>query len=58
LTVTASGDSRPGDIPVYLSDCTKLYGLTDWRPKRDARSVLADIHTWVLANEAAIASAL
>jgi CDP-paratose 2-epimerase len=58
LEVTASGDTRPGDIPVYLSDCTHLFSLTDWRPKRDARTVLADIHTWVLGNEAAILAAL
>jgi CDP-paratose 2-epimerase len=58
LEVTASGGSRPGDIPVYISDCSKLFELTSWRPTRDARSVLADIHTWVLGNEAAIAAAL
>jgi CDP-paratose 2-epimerase len=58
LAVIASGDSRPGDIPVYISDCTKLFSLTDWRPKHDARSILTDIHSWVLGNEAAITSAL
>jgi len=58
LSVSASGDSRPGDIPVYISDCSKLFELTSWRPAHGARSVLADIHGWVLANEAAIASAL
>jgi CDP-paratose 2-epimerase len=58
VEVLASGDTRPGDIPVYLSDCSHLYALTDWRPRRDARTVLADIHTWVRGNEAAILAAL
>jgi CDP-paratose 2-epimerase len=58
VEVSVSGDSRPGDIPVYISDCSKLFGLTSWRPARDARAVLADIHTWVISNEAAIAAAL
>jgi CDP-paratose 2-epimerase len=58
LDVTNSGASRPGDIPVYISDCSKLFSLTSWRPERDARTVLTDIHTWVLGNEAAIAAAL
>lgn len=58
LDVTASADSRPGDVPVYLSDCSKLYSLTDWRPRRDARTILQDIHDWVAANEAALATAL
>jgi CDP-paratose 2-epimerase len=58
LDVGASGDSRPGDIPVYLSDCSRLFSLTSWRPQYDARSILAEIHGWVLNNEAAIAAAL
>jgi CDP-paratose 2-epimerase len=58
IEVVASGDSRAGDIPVYLSDCSKLFSLTDWRPNHDARSVLSDIHMWTLENETAIATAL
>jgi CDP-paratose 2-epimerase len=58
LDVVASGDTRPGDIPVYLSDCSELYSMTSWRPQHDARSVLSDIYSWVLGNEAAIAAAL
>jgi CDP-paratose 2-epimerase len=58
LSVECSAESRPGDIPVYISDCSRLFSLTDWRPRRDARAVLVDIHAWVLANESALASAL
>jgi CDP-paratose 2-epimerase len=58
LEVERSGETRPGDIPVYISDCAKLFGLTDWRPKRDAREVLVDIQSWVVENETAIAAAL
>jgi CDP-paratose 2-epimerase len=58
LDVVASCDSRPGDIPVYISDCTALYSRTSWRPQHDARSVLVDIHSWVLDNEAAIRRAI
>jgi CDP-paratose 2-epimerase len=56
--VSASGDSRPGDVPVYLSDCARLFAETGWRPRRSARTVLADIHEWILGNEAEIARAL
>jgi CDP-paratose 2-epimerase len=58
VDVVASAEIRPGDIPVYLSDCSLLYSLTSWRPKHDASSVLADIHGWVAGNEAAISAAL
>ena len=45
-------------MPVYLSDCTKLFGLDEWRPRRGAEQVLADIHEWIAADEQRIAEAL
>lgn len=58
LKVERSKESRAGDLPVYISDCTHLNELTDWRPQRDARQVLVDIHDWIRGNEAAILAAL
>jgi CDP-paratose 2-epimerase len=58
VNVAASPGSRPGDVPIYVSDCTKLFTHTLWRPKRDAQTILADIHTWISANEAAVLAAL
>jgi CDP-paratose 2-epimerase len=51
-------ETRQGDVPIYLSDCTKLFGLDDWRPRRSAEQVLADIHGWIAANEEQISQAL
>ncbi len=51
-------ETRAGDVPIYLSDCTKLFGLDEWRPKRSAEQVLSDIHEWIAADEAQIAEAL
>lgn len=50
--------TRAGDVPIYLSDCTKIFGLDEWRPRRSAEQVLADIHEWVTADEQRIARAL
>jgi CDP-paratose 2-epimerase len=50
--------TRAGDVPIYLSDCTKIFGLDEWRPQRSAEQVLADIHEWVAADEQRIAQAL
>jgi CDP-paratose 2-epimerase len=58
LEVKAAGEQRPGDVRVYLSDCSRLFGLTDWRPRRDARAILADTLAWIEANERAVRSAL
>jgi CDP-paratose 2-epimerase len=51
-------ETRQGDVPIYLSDCAKLFGLDEWRPRRSAHQVLADIHEWITADEQRIAQAL
>jgi CDP-paratose 2-epimerase len=51
-------ETRPGDVPVYLSDCSQLFGLDEWRPRRSAEQVLSDIHEWIASDEERIAAAL
>jgi CDP-paratose 2-epimerase len=51
-------ETRPGDVPIYLSDCARLFGLDEWRPRRSAQQVLADIHEWIAGDEERIAAAL
>jgi CDP-paratose 2-epimerase len=58
LEVTAEGSERPGDVPVYISDCARLYAHTDWRPQRSAQRILADIHAWVAEHADALATSL
>jgi CDP-paratose 2-epimerase len=50
--------TRPGDVPVYLSDCAALFRHTDWRPRRSAEQTLRDIHAWIRSDEERIAGAL
>jgi CDP-paratose 2-epimerase len=58
LEIGSTAQTRPGDVPVYISDCGKLFGLTQWRPSRSAPEVLSDIHAWIRSNEAAVSAAL
>jgi CDP-paratose 2-epimerase len=58
VPIAAVPETRAGDVPVYLSDCARLFGLDEWRPRRSAEQVLADIHEWIAADEARIAAAL
>jgi CDP-paratose 2-epimerase len=58
IEVVGSKETRPGDVRIYVSDCARLQGLTDWQPQREPRSVLEDIHSWVAANERAVKTAL
>ena len=54
VPVGAAVADRPGDVPLYLSDCSRLFGLTDWRPRRDPRTTLADTLEWIDENEDAL----
>jgi CDP-paratose 2-epimerase len=58
LEIAGETDTRPGDVPLYISDCARLYGLTDWRPSRDARRILTDIYEWIAAYEPQVEAAL
>jgi CDP-paratose 2-epimerase len=54
VAVGAESATRPGDVPVYLSDCSRLAGLTSWRPKRTPRDVFSDMLDWSAAHEDAL----
>ena len=58
VEIGASSEDRPGDIPIYVSDCSQVYGMTDWRPRRGPSEILTDIHAWILAHESALTNAL
>ena len=58
VEVEHSADARPGDLPLYLSDCSALFARTAWRPRRGPREILCDIDDWIGANKAAVRGAL
>jgi CDP-paratose 2-epimerase len=51
-------EPRPGDVPLYASDCRALFARTDWRPARGPRTILEDTLGWIEANERAVMTAL
>jgi CDP-paratose 2-epimerase len=54
----AATQPRAGDVPVYLSDCRRLFGHTAWRPQRKPSEILGDVFEWAQANERAVRAAL
>jgi CDP-paratose 2-epimerase len=45
---------RLGDVPLYISDCSRAAELGGWTPRRSARQTLHDIHEWARENEEAL----
>jgi CDP-paratose 2-epimerase len=58
VPIGAEAETRPGDVPVYLSDCSRLHSMTEWRPRRGPRDVLADLLDWSAAHEDSLRAAL
>jgi CDP-paratose 2-epimerase len=58
VPIATDPETRPGDVPVYLSDCAHLRSLTSWRPRRGPRDVLADLLDWSAAHEDSLRAAL
>jgi CDP-paratose 2-epimerase len=51
-------EERHGDVPIYISDCARLFKHTAWRPRRAPREVLSDIWEWICEHESALGTAL
>jgi CDP-paratose 2-epimerase len=47
VPVEASAEVRPGDVRIYLSDCSALFARSTWRPRRNPRNILADTFAWI-----------
>ena len=58
VPIAAVADTREGDVPIYVSDCSLLFGHTSWRPQLSPQEVLRDIHEWVVVNQDALHEAL
>ncbi len=58
LEVGAAPETRAGDVPVYISDCSAVHAHSPWRPSRDAARILTDIHDWILSDRDRVAEAL
>jgi CDP-paratose 2-epimerase len=58
IEIRAEPDDRPGDVPIYISDCSLAHSLGDWSPKRSARRILEDIDGWIRENEQTLRNAL
>jgi CDP-paratose 2-epimerase len=52
VPISSQPEGRPGDVPIYLSDCARLFEHTTWRPRRSPRQTLADLNTWIEGHAA------
>jgi CDP-paratose 2-epimerase len=54
IAIKSIPENRPFDLRLYIGDCAKLFTRTTWRPKRDVRCIIRDIHAWVNGHAEAL----
>lgn len=51
IPVGSRDGARRADLRIYVSDCSKLFRATNWRPKHSVQQIVADIADWVREYE-------
>lgn len=46
-----SEETRKGDIPLYVTDNSKIKTVLGWEPQRNVKDVLVDIYKWMNKND-------
>lgn len=50
ISITPEPAMRYADIPVYISDHSRLSDFCDWKPEKTMEDILGDIHEWILGT--------
>jgi len=58
IPIRPVAESRPADIPIYLTDSSKLTAATGWTPRRSVETLVRDTWEWIKANERDLAPLL
>jgi CDP-paratose 2-epimerase len=51
IPIKSVPENRPSDLRLFIGDCARLHARTAWRPMRNVRRIIRDIHVWVRENE-------
>ena len=47
ITMGSEPETRPGDVPWYMSDCSKVHMATGWKPRRILSEIVEEIAVWI-----------
>lgn len=54
LVPGADPQTRPADIPYYVTDNTRVTGATGWRPARSVETILDEVIDWLTQHRAVL----
>lgn len=51
IPITTIAENRPADIPVYVTDNTKVTKFTGWKPTTYPQTIVQEIYHWIKDNQ-------
>lgn len=51
-------EPRPADIPIFVTDSSRVTAATGWTPKRSVETVVSDVFDWLRAHDKALGGVL
>ena len=54
ISINKINENRVADIPVYITDNSKINLVSKWAPQKNAAQILSDIFNWIKANEKSV----
>jgi CDP-paratose 2-epimerase len=51
IDIASVPETRPADVPLYITDNTKVTERTGWTPERMLRDVVGDTASWIAAHK-------
>jgi CDP-paratose 2-epimerase len=58
ITINPVLEGRSADIPIFVTDNTKITKLTGWKPEHSIQKIVEDITNWIAENEEALSYVL
>ncbi|MEH2198983.1 NAD-dependent epimerase/dehydratase family protein [Nostoc sp.] len=58
IAIASEETARQGDIPIYITDSSKIISKTGWKPMMNPERTLKDIYDWILEYETILKSVL
>ena len=54
ILINSIPENRAADIPIYISDNSKINSVSGWEPKIAPKEILEDIFEWIKKNESSV----
>lgn len=54
IPIKPVNETRKADVPVYITDNTKISKVTGWKPEKSVKDIAFDVYQWINENQKAL----